>query len=118
PRVPADIETVCLKCLEKRPERRYASARELAEELGRFLKNEPILARPASALRKGWNWTVRHPWVLTGLASVVVLGVIGLAFGLWEENRLLIWNAAHPGQPRPRAWNFLDSSRAPFLFLR
>ncbi|MBI4324106.1 MAG: protein kinase, partial [Chloroflexi bacterium] len=66
PQTPPDLETICLKCLEKRPDRRYHSARELAEELGRFLNHEPILARPASAWRKGWSWSQRHPWALVG----------------------------------------------------
>ena len=66
PDVPADLETICLKCLEKRPERRYATARLLAEEVERFLKGEPILAKPAGATRKIWSWATRHPWIITG----------------------------------------------------
>jgi hypothetical protein len=93
--VPPDPETICLKCLEKRPERRYHSARELAEELDRFLKHEPILARPASRMRKAWNWAMRNPWFLTGVASTALLGLLGLAFGLWEQNRFLVWNQTH-----------------------
>ena len=93
--VPADLETICLKCLEKRPERRYATARDLAEELERFLNQEPILARPASSIRKAWNWLVRNPWLLMGATTVLMLGLIGLAYGLWEQNRFLVWTQTH-----------------------
>lgn len=112
PRTPKDLETICLKCLEKRPERRYHSARELAEELGRFQDETPILARPASRLRKVWNWTARNPWALTGASSIVVLGLIGLAYGLWEHNKYLLWRQTH-GALRPAqsaAWAIATAS--------
>lgn len=96
PKVPADLETICLKCLEKRPERRYSSARELGEELGRFLNHEPILAKPANPLRKAWLWLARHPWAITGLFSFGMLALVGLAYGLWEEAAMLRWKVEHP----------------------
>jgi len=123
--VPPDLETICLKCLEKRPERRYHSARELAEELGRFLTQEPILAKPASAGRKTWNWLVRHPWALTGTASILVLGLTGLAYGLWEQNRALTWSMTHGRAVKKEGdwadWllfplNFLGMPIAPWVF--
>lgn len=101
-KVPTDLETICLKCLEKRPERRYHSARELAEDLGRFLNEQPIFAKPASAGRKTWNWLVRNPWALTGAAAMLVLGLMGLAYGLWEQNQAMKWSAAH-GKPSSAA---------------
>ena len=97
-RVPRDLEVICLKCLEKAPERRYHSARELAEELERFLNHQPILAKPASPLRTVWSWSLRHPWIVTAAATVVILGLVGFAYGLWQENAYLHWARTHPNE--------------------
>ncbi len=96
PQVPPDLETICLKCLEKRPERRYPSARELAEELGRFLSQEPILARRAGTFHRAWSWTKRRPWAITACISGCLLGLLTLSFWLWSENRYLKWVAKNP----------------------
>lgn len=73
PKVPLDLETICLKCLRKNPARRYGNAQELAEDLRRYLAHEPIQARPIGALGKGWRWCRRKPAVAALSAATVVL---------------------------------------------
>jgi serine/threonine protein kinase len=103
---PVDLESICLKCLEKDSGRRYPTARELEADLGRFLDGEPVLARPANAFRRTMSWLRRHRWVSSAAVSVVILTLAGLAYGLWEQTRLLIWANTHPGlakAPAPRS---------------
>jgi tRNA A-37 threonylcarbamoyl transferase component Bud32 len=100
PGAPVDLETICLKCLEKDPVRRYPTARELEADLSRFLAGEPVQARPANALRRTMSWFRGHRWVFSALVSVLLLTLTGLAYGLWEQTRLLTWLNAHPGAVR------------------
>ncbi len=72
-RMPADLQTICLKCLEKNPHRRYNSALALAEELARFQANIPIIARHTTRLERGWRWCRRHPATAISLASIAAL---------------------------------------------
>jgi WD40 repeat protein/serine/threonine protein kinase len=76
--VDRDLETICLKCLEKDPLRRYASAADLADELGHWLNHEPIRARPASAPERLQKWARRRP-LRAALAGFLLLSLVGFA---------------------------------------
>jgi eukaryotic-like serine/threonine-protein kinase len=81
PKVPLDLQTICLKCLEKDPRRRYTSAETLAEDLRSFLDGRPIAARPVSAAERTLKWARRRPAEAL-LALACGLGLIGLIAGL------------------------------------
>jgi serine/threonine protein kinase len=89
PNIPRDLDAVVARCLDKRAERRYASARELALELARFLHGEPVQARPTGRLDRATRWIARHPapaaaWGLSLLALLLV-AVGGGAVWLWQQ---------------------------------
>jgi serine/threonine protein kinase/predicted Zn-dependent protease len=82
--LPRDIQTICLKCLQKEPRQRFASALALADDLGRFLRSEPILARPTPVWERGLKWVRRRP----ALAVVSCVAVLGAAV-------LIAWHYVH-----------------------
>ncbi len=76
PKLPQDIETICLKCLQKEPSKRYATAELLAEDCRRFVSGEPILSRPISPVERLWRWCRRNPRVAGLIATVASLLVV------------------------------------------
>jgi WD40 repeat protein len=80
-KVPRDLEVICLKCLEKDPRRRYASAQAAADDLRAWLGSRPIAARPVGALTRAGLWCKRRPAVAGLSAAVVVIALAGLSFG-------------------------------------
>jgi WD40 repeat protein/tRNA A-37 threonylcarbamoyl transferase component Bud32 len=86
PRVPTDLATVCLKCLEKDPARRYDSAAELADDLRRLLDDRPVQARRASASERLRRWVRRNPWPAAAALLLLSL-VVGVAAAAWRLDR-------------------------------
>ena len=102
PDVPRDLETICLKCLEKEPVRRYVDAAALGEDLRRFLEGRPIAARPVGALGRLGRWGRRNPTLAATTAALVLSFVLGTPtlFGLWLRARA---NHARAQTERDRA---------------
>jgi WD40 repeat protein len=88
-KTPRDLETVCLRCLEKQPGRRYATALELAEDLRRFRAGEPVRARPVGAAEHAWKWARRRPALAAAYGLLIAAVVLGLGGGgatwLWRR---------------------------------
>jgi WD40 repeat protein len=83
-KVPRDLETICLKCLQKEPARRYARAGDLAEDLRRFLAGKPIQARPIRAWERLAKWARRRPAVAALLALVIAVAALGFGLVSWK----------------------------------
>ena len=86
-RADRDLETICLKCLEKEPVQRYRTAEEVADDLERWLRHEPILARPTSYGERLRKWGRRHPALAGTTAMLVVALVVGISGIIWQWRR-------------------------------
>jgi hypothetical protein len=100
-----DAETICLKCLEKEPSRRYESAQALADDLGRYLEDRPIHARPISRPARFWRWCKRNPAVAALAAAILLLLVLStgvstsLAIAANREAKRATQQAERPSSP-------------------
>ncbi len=108
PRLPHDLETICLKCLQKEPQRRYASAGDLAGDLRRFLNGEPIVARPVGWWEQTAKWAKRRPAVAGLTAAVAAALVLGAAVA----SVLAIWALGERDRARLELANSLVSQAA------
>jgi serine/threonine protein kinase len=90
PKLPRDLVTICLKALAKEPQRRYANAGVLADDLRHFLNDEPIRARAVTSWERGWRWCRRNPFLASASAAaclLLVAAVVALAVGILAVNR-------------------------------
>jgi serine/threonine protein kinase/Flp pilus assembly protein TadD len=84
PKIDRDLATICLKCLEKDPQRRYSSALALAEDLERWLKHEPIRARPTGIFGRGKKWVRRNPTIVLLILSLAALAA-AIGWNVWKS---------------------------------
>ena len=84
PKIDRDLSTICLKCLEKDPKRRYSSALALAEDLEHWLKHEPILARHSGIFTRGRKWVRRNPTSALLTAALIALAAV-IGWNVWRS---------------------------------
>ena len=90
PDIDKDLETICMKCLEKKPAERYGSARDLQLDLERYVNGEPILARPINVLERSYRWSRRNPLpttIMIGIALLLITSIVGWSFSTYYANQ-------------------------------
>lgn len=103
-RIPRDLETICLKCMQKETGRRYATAGELADDLRRYLHGEPIRAQPIGRLARTWRWCRRNPLIASLVLAVAATLVVGIAVSGWYAVEASRWaEEALESEQRARA---------------
>src|SRR2546428_4844527 len=107
PKIDRDLSTICLKCLEKDPQRRYPSALALAEDLERWLKHEPIQARRTGIFARGKKWVRRNPTSALLVACLVALAV-PLGVVIWKSDQLFRASQFNPPEKSIAILPFLD----------
>jgi len=111
--IPADLETIALKCMEKDPARRYPTAVNLREELERFRRGEPIQARPIGRLERRWRWCKRNPLVATLMTSLVIavtIGMLGIT-SQWRRAEMQLTQLNHAVTQKEQALQRAEASR-------
>ena len=111
PKIDRDLSTICLKCLEKDPQRRYPSALALAEDLERWLKHEPILARRTGLITRGRKWVRRNPTSALLAASLIALAAAA-GWMIWKSDKLFRASQFNPPKKSIAILPFLDLSQA------
>src|SRR5262245_42225315 len=85
PKVPRDVETICHKCLQKDPTKRYPTAHALADDLRNYLAGNPILARPVGRLERTWKWCKRYPAVAALIVVSVTAAFVATGLAIWAN---------------------------------
>lgn len=109
--VSKDLEAICLKCLEKKPERRYSSAAALADDLERFVEGLPVRARLPSLPERVWRWVLRNRMVSVAFAFALVSLTVGMSVSIYQANRATV-NLEESLQQRDRAQRHRDRAEA------
>jgi WD40 repeat protein len=113
PSTPADVVTVCDRCLQKDPHKRYASALDLAEDCAAYLEGKPIRARPLGKLERAWRWCRRNPALAgalaAGVASLLLGSIVALVFGFRAEAAR--WSEQLHAESEARTKQFAEKSR-------